>query len=254
MKAWIIGIGIVIAFAAALLLHRVLATGEAPPVRTPVGVPGTSAGPTETELPPKESPGAGDETIPTTPPLPPDTEPPWGYGGIPPAGSPADAGVAGRGDRASLREAIAQRTNPERLVPNARPTPFDPAAFARAPAAWLKVIEPGRIYLRAKPGPGVARIAAAATDLVHLAKDGTCELAVRVPPGAPVTFHAHEYGRFANGLATLSVRADAGGVARVTLRAPADTVGNGHVSAASPLAVGGVDFLVRPAEQAPGGL
>ena len=44
----------------------------------------------------------------------------------------------------TLRETL--RTDPHRLSPNAAPPPFDRAAYAADPAAYLSRVEPGRAF------------------------------------------------------------------------------------------------------------
>ncbi|MFO0755759.1 MAG: hypothetical protein U0359_04680 [Byssovorax sp.] len=62
---------------------------------------------------------------------------------------------------------------------------------------------------------------------------------------APVTFTSFDMGAFDNGLASMTVQADAAGAASVAFTATRGTIDSVHVLAGSPMAVGQVQFLVQ---------
>ena len=115
---------------------------------------------------------------------------------------------------ASVGEALKNRNHPERLSPIITPAPFDLAAYQRNPQAYLNVIEPGRVFQVAQPGPEVPRIAPLSPLAVAIPQGSSTPLQVRVPPGMPVTFTSFDLGRFAeNQLTSITVAANDQGVA-----------------------------------------
>jgi hypothetical protein len=77
---------------------------------------------------------------------------------------------------------------------------------------------------------------------------GSAILEVCGEPGAPVSFHSYDMGAFENNRATISVQADAKGIARATFSAIAGTHGDVNILAASPLSAGQAYFLVTVSE------
>jgi len=83
---------------------------------------------------------------------------------------------------------------------------------------------------------------------VGLRRGDGATLSVKTAAGAAVTFLSLDGGVFGNGLSTVSVQANRRGTARATLYADAGMEGAGTVRAASPEAVGVVEFLVEVLE------
>lgn len=146
---------------------------------------------------------------------------------------------------ASVVEALRTGKHPERLSIAFKSTPFDPEAFAKDPEAYLSVIEPGRVFAVAQPGPTVPRLTALVAQRQEVVQGGQVELVVRTAPLAPVSFTSLDLGIFAeNTLAAITVRADAEGIARAHLQARPGTVGEVSTLAGSPMAAGQIRFLL----------
>lgn len=133
---------------------------------------------------------------------------------------------------------------PESQTSLISPEPFDIETYRADPEAYLIQVRPGRIFQTAQPGPGVKRIAAKSRGLHRLVRGETTLLEVMAEPGMPVTFHTQQIGEFDNRLSTISVKADASGVARVHFKATS-TSGLVNVVAASPVHSEQVEFAVR---------
>lgn len=145
---------------------------------------------------------------------------------------------------AGIREAIAQRTHPERLSPAIAPAAFDPHAYAADEARYLALVEPGRVFQVLQPGPEVPRLQAETAQDVGLVQQVPLELAVRAMPGAPVSFTSFDLAHFQeNGLSAITVKADDQGVARVHVVAGPGCFGRISVLAGCPLTAGQVTFV-----------
>lgn len=134
-----------------------------------------------------------------------------------------------------------------RLSPQARPTPFDLSAYVRDPLAYLNVIEPCRIWQQAEPGPGVdalVTVDGAQAALVTVAPGATQPLRVITWPGHAATFTSMDRGAFQNGLTSITVQADADGVATAQFTATPGTTDQVRIAAASPVVCGQVSFTV----------
>ncbi len=151
---------------------------------------------------------------------------------------------------ASVVEAARTGTHPERRTALAMPAPFDAAAYGKDPQAYLDVCEPGRVFQPAQPGADVVQLGAKSPQYVELADGGSTGLAVRAVPGAPVTFTSFDLGSFSNRLTSITVRANAEGVATATFKA-VGTVNDCNIMAASPLCSGQVTFMVFVPQPAP---
>ena len=143
-----------------------------------------------------------------------------------------------------LREALASRQHQYRLSEMIAPPPFDAAAFARDPQAYLDEPAPGRVYQTMRAGPEVPRLALEGSARFAIAYGGDCVLAVRVPAGAPVAWLVFDGGCLENGLTSQTVRADATGLARIRYRALPGVTGDVNILAGSPMASGQQPFLV----------
>jgi hypothetical protein len=145
---------------------------------------------------------------------------------------------------ASIVVAAQTGRHPERMSLLIAPKPFDRAAFAADPQAYLDVIEPGRVFQSAEPGPSVPVLDVVGTGSRQIAVGGSCELAVKTAPLAPVTYTTMDLGTFQNGLTTITVRADAEGVAKAVYAASGGVIADVSILVGSPLASGQVQFHV----------
>ena len=189
----------------------------------------------------------------------------YGYGRTPAVAPDANPNVK------SVVEAIQTKSHPERLSALIAPAKFDKAAYEADPAAYLAVSEPGRVYQTAQPGRGVPVLRPASSQFVAMTQGETIELAVKGVPavgnnagndasgatsgggasGGPVTFTSADLGRFENELTSITVAADARGIAKVHFTAPPGTINTVRILRGSPLATGQVEFVVQ-VEPAPG--
>jgi hypothetical protein len=144
----------------------------------------------------------------------------------------------------SVAAAAKAGTHPERLTPLMAPAPFAAQRFAADPQAYLDVVEPGRVFQSATPGEGVPALDLVGDALATLVQGGSVELRVRGAPAAPVTFTSFSCGAFANHLTSITVRADATGLASAIFTAPPGTLNDVSILAGSPLASGQVNFCV----------
>ena len=160
----------------------------------------------------------------------------------PVAAEPSAVDAFLRAQAASLR-APDTAQHPERTSPNVIST-FDAAAYARDPRPYLSLCEPGRVFATAEPGPNVPELLAAGQVRQFVSAGGSAILAVRAPAGAPVTFTTYGLGTFAHDLPSVTVPADAAGVAQVVWTATPGTVNNVHILVGCPLASGQVDLAV----------
>jgi len=156
----------------------------------------------------------------------------------------------------SVAEALRTGKHPERLTALLPANPFDREAFEKDPAAYLAVVEPGRVWQAAQPGKGV-RVLRPLGGRFHMAEQGKLvELKVLAPAGAPVTFTSFDAGAFENRLTSITVRAGKDGIARAPFKGTPGTINDIRILAASPLATGQVEFKVvvtLPAEAATDG-
>jgi hypothetical protein len=146
----------------------------------------------------------------------------------------------------SVAEALKTRTHPERLTAMLPPKPFNRAAYEADRRAYLEVVEPGRVFQAAAPGEGVRAIRAT-SDRHPLIKQGDkTALSVVVEPNMPVTYTSFDLGRFQeNQLTSITVAADAQGVAKVHFVGSPGTIGEVSVLASCPVTSGQVRFLVQ---------
>lgn len=164
-----------------------------------------------------------------------------------PSGTPTIAPSARPDLNANVASVVeASRTGkfPERLSPLMAPKPFDPAAFAANPQAYLDIIEPGRVFQSATPGLGVPVLEPKATASFEIPVGGSCTLAVTTAPRSPVTFTALDLGTFPNSLTSITVQADEQGVASTVYSASGGVIADAQVLAGSPGASGQVKFHV----------
>jgi len=176
-----------------------------------------------------------------------ESEDPFDYGATPPVRGDANVHVQ------SVVEAIRQNRNPERISALIQPKAFDARAYAENPEAYLNVVEPGRVFQPAQPKEGVPRIRSLSPRLQRVEQGNRVVLRVQAPAAMPVTFTSFDLGRFAeNKLTSITVAANARGVAEVNFEATAGTIEDVNILAASPSASGQVKFVVNVSK--PGGL
>ena len=161
-----------------------------------------------------------------------------GYGRTPAVPPDANPNVK------SVAQALQTKTHPERLTAMIAPQPFNKDEYQKNPQAYLDVVEPGRVYQSAQPGPGVPVLQPAGSRYAVITQGQSTILSVKTLPGAPVTFTSFDLGRFENQLTSMTVAADSSGVAKVQFAAPPGTINAVRILAGSPLATGQVDFLV----------
>jgi hypothetical protein len=156
--------------------------------------------------------------------------------------------VADNANVRSIVEATTSHNHRERLSPLATPSPFDAAAFAANPQAYLDVVEPGRCFRTArKLGPDTPQLKAESPRLRRVGPGEKVPLLVMSAPHAPVTFTAFTGGSFEeNGLNSISVQADARGYAVVNFATPPDGRAVLHVLVGSESAVGNVRYVIQP--------
>jgi hypothetical protein len=143
-----------------------------------------------------------------------------------------------------VAEAKKDGKHPERLSALFMPEDFNKAKFEADPQAYLDIVEPGRVWQTADPGPNVIRLNTKGTWVLSVAAGGKVDLTVTGVPLAPVTFTAFDGGIFDNQLNSMSVRADAKGEAQVTFIAIPGTSGDVKILAGSPLASDQAEFTV----------
>lgn len=164
---------------------------------------------------------------------------PFDVGTTPPIPRDANPQVA------SVVEAIETGRHPERLSALIAPAAFDEAAFRANPEAYLNVSEPGRVFQTAQPGPGVPRLAALVSRVADAEQGQPVTLRVQAVPSAPVTFTSFDLGAFENRLTSITVRADAEGVAEAVFTGTPGTYNAVNILAASPMTAGQLKFLVN---------
>ena len=165
---------------------------------------------------------------------------PFDYGTTKPVLSDSHAQVA------SVAAALRDKQHPERLSALIPPKPFDRVAYSKDPAAYLNVVEPGRVFQVAQPGTDVPRIEPIGATLAHVVQGGSTPLRVRAPAGMPVTFTSFDLGRFQeNQLTCITVAASESGVAAVTFVGASGTTGAVNILAACPVTAGQVQFQIQ---------
>jgi hypothetical protein len=148
---------------------------------------------------------------------------------------------------ANLRSVVAAArsgTNSERLTPLIAPAAYDHQRFLANPKSYLDVVEPGRTFQSAEPGEAVPQLKLIGSALATIPQGGRTELRVRTVPGAPTTFTSFECSAFDNHLTSITVQADAEGIASATFHAPPGTLNDVSILAGSLLASGQVNFCV----------
>lgn len=144
----------------------------------------------------------------------------------------------------SVVEAVRTGAYPERLTLAVDPAPFDPAAYARDVQGYLAVTEPARVYQTAPAGPDAVPLIAATDHTIRLPAGGSTPLTVIGKPFAPVSYAVLDGGRLGNGLASITVQADAAGIATTMYTATPGTVDEVQILVGSPMTVGTLTLTV----------
>lgn len=145
----------------------------------------------------------------------------------------------------SVAEAIQTKTHPERLSTLIQPASFNAEAFRADPESYLNTAEPARVFQPAQPGPGVKQLTALSPYFQSAEQGKPVSLQVLAAPGAPVTFTSFDLGEFSNRLTTITVRADADGVAEAQFTGTPGTIERVNILAASPLTSGQAKYVVH---------
>ena len=106
---------------------------------------------------------------------------------------------------ASVAAALKDRKNPARFSSFVKATPFNAEQYASDPQSYLNVVEPGRVFQPAQPGPDVKQLTRASGRYFRIAQGETVTLAVKGQPKAPVTFTSFDLGSFENQLTSVSL-------------------------------------------------
>ncbi len=128
---------------------------------------------------------------------------------------------------------------------------FDADAYQRNPEAYLSIVEPGRVWQPAQPGPGVELIERITGRRQTILQGESVRLQTQVPPHAPVTFTSFDLGAFQNQLPSISVAADEQGIAEAIFTGTSGTIAEVNILAASPVTTGRLDFVVTVEPKAP---
>jgi hypothetical protein len=147
-----------------------------------------------------------------------------------------------------VKETLRTGKDPQRVTPLLAAKPFDAKAYAENPAPYLASIEPGRVYQVLRAGPGVTVLDSVEGTMFDMPRKGQLPLRVQAKPGVPVTFYSADLGAWSNGLSTITVAADAKGVATAVFTATPGTVGDVRIIAGGPLTAGQVQFFINVTE------
>lgn len=145
----------------------------------------------------------------------------------------------------SVVEAIREKKHPERLTPMIAPKLFDPEAYTKNPQAYLDVVEPGRAFAPAQPGKDVPQLQPVSDYFQKVTQGQSVKLSVLCVPKMPVTFTSLDLGQFSNQLTSVTVAANAEGIAETEFSATSGTINDVRIIAASPSTSGQARFIVN---------
>lgn len=145
----------------------------------------------------------------------------------------------------SVAEALHGGKHPERLSPLISPAKYDPVTFQQDPKSYLNTVEPGRVWQVAQPGANVKAIKSLTPYFTEAEQGQAVALKVKANPGAPVTYTAFDGGAFQNLLTSITVQADADGVASAQFTGTTGVVYDVDILVGSPLNSGQVSFVVN---------
>ena len=158
--------------------------------------------------------------------------------------TPVELAERYRRQQASVAAGHTNMAHPERLSPDFPPKPYDRKRYDADPNAYLDVVEPGRCWQTAAPDAAVPALTAPGGIEFAIPTESDRALVVAAPAGAPVTFTSFDMGTFANGLASITVQADAQGRAEAVYTATPGTVAGVRIVAGCPEARELVTFSV----------
>ena len=171
----------------------------------------------------------------------------YSYGQTPPVKPDANEQVAAVYDAIKNRKADPQ-TYAKATSSLAEADAFDQDKYESDEdyrSAYLNSPQPSRVFQTAQPGPGVPRMRRMTAPYQEAPQGKKTPLRVQAAPGAPVTFTSFDLGRFENELTSITVEADATGVAEVKFWGPPGTIDDVNILAASPMTSGQVKLVVH---------
>lgn len=134
------------------------------------------------------------------------------------------------------------------------PTPvvFDRAAYLRDPNHYTGQVIADRAWHIAQPGADVPFLEAVGGTSLVAPTGSVIRLSARTQPHMPVTWTSLGHGAFAaTGQASISVAADANGIASAVFRLTEEVSGSVLITAASPVCGNTLSYLIRVAEATP---
>lgn len=135
--------------------------------------------------------------------------------------------------------------NPERLSILLSPKPFNAEVYRNNSADYLSTVEPGRVFQPAAPGAKTLQIKALSPNFQRMEQGQSRRLMVQAVPHMPVTWTSTSLGQFSNKLTSITVEADAQGIAETTFVATSGTIEDVYILCASPVASGQLKFVVN---------
>jgi hypothetical protein len=157
-----------------------------------------------------------------------------------------DAKNAATPERAAQAVRETLRTSPELLSTTAALPPFDQADFEANPKEYLAQVVPARCMQTAAPGAEVPALQMQSQGRAAIATGDVAPLWVKAVDGAPVTFTTFDGGSFKeNGLTSVTVQANANGLAVAHYTAGPGIGGDVNIVAGSPLSSGTQHFFIR---------
>jgi hypothetical protein len=172
---------------------------------------------------------------------------PFDYGRTPPVEPDANPQVAAVFAAIQNREADPE-SYAKAVSPLAKADPFDREKYVSDQAyrdSYLNTPQPSRVFDPAQPGKDVPQLRRISPAFQKVKQGTETKLRVRAVPGAPVTFTSFDLGRFENQLTTITVQADANGVAEAGFTGPPGTIDDVSILVASPVTSGQVRLVVH---------
>jgi hypothetical protein len=149
----------------------------------------------------------------------------------------------------ALPVALDPQKRPDAYAPTITPAAFDIASYHRDPVAYCSEAVPGRCWQVAQPSPTTPLLAVVGATAFSCPVGQSVVLRARTEPGAPLSITSFGLGVFpANGQTSISVQADAEGVASAEFGITTGTAGNVNLTAGSPVRAGTLQFLVHVVE------
>lgn len=161
------------------------------------------------------------------------------YGRTPPVKPDANIQVA------AVVRSIREQRNFEQVSTLIAPPKFDPQAYQQDPQAYIDRVEPGRVFQVLQPGADTPALRKVGPMYQEIQQGESVYLQVTAPEGAPVTFTSLDLGMFENQLTSITVKADADGLARASFVGTTGTIDDVDILAGSPVTSGNVRFIVH---------